>query len=310
MVEKESDFTGPSRAPLLTIFGAGYLAGFVGVAALKRGWRVAGLTRNPDRAEELRQAGWEQVIVADLADRDWWPEFADRPDYVVNMVSSGGGGLEGYEKSYIGGMQSILGWAAGHPHRDEFEKTTILYTSSTGVYPDVGGGWVTEADAEAGGEGRPGILLRAEALVREGASSLFGRWFILRLAGLYGPGRSFLVRQLREGGGRLAGRGDHFLNLVRVEDAADAVLAALESGAQLRNRIWNVADGNPAHKAEIVSWLGEQMGLDRPRFSDSESGTSWRGGKNRRINTESISRELGWQPRFADFREGFGGLLT
>lgn len=308
MVEKQGPSLGTQ--PLLLVFGSGYLGRYIGMAARSLGWRVMGLTRNPRQAESLRNEGWEQVVVADLDGTDWWPQFDGHPDFVVNTVSSAGGGLEGYVRSYVRGNASIMGWAQRHPQRSHLARATFVYTSSTGVYPEAGGNWVDEEQTEESPVGRAQILLEAERLVRDQANVSFRRWFILRLAGLYGPGRAFLIRQLREGGGRIAGRGEHFLNLVRVEDAAQAVVAALAAGDELENRIWNVADGAPFLKREIVSWLGEKMGYAPPFLDGLTTDGSWRGSKNRRVAADAIRRDLGWNPRFPDFREGLGGLLT
>ncbi len=292
----------------LMIFGSGYLGKELGRAALERGWRVLGLTRNQEKAENLEVGGFAKVWVADLATPDWWKEIVEVPNVVVNCVSSGGGGLEGYRQSYIGGNRSIMGWVAVHPERERFKDTPFVYTGSTGVYPDAKGEWVTEEEAREGDGGPRGdLLLDAERVVREAAPSLFQRYFILRLAGLYGPRRSFLIEQVRN---RLVrGEPDSYLNLIRVEDAAGAILKCLDSPEDFGSRIYNVADGQPGKKEEIVEWLAVELGLEGP-FFEAEQAMSWRAAKNRRISTEAIRKELGWKPDFADYRKGLKPLLT
>lgn len=295
--------------PLLLIFGAGYLATFLTREACKRGWRVEGLTRNPEREEGLRQAGMDRVVLGDLDSTAWWEAFSEAPAAVVNTVSSAGGGLEGYEKSYVAGNRSLLQWAEQHVARDSFSPAPFIYTSSTGVYPDRGGDWVQESDVESDPEGRAAVLRRAETLVCETGTSLFGTVFVLRLAGLYGPGRLFLARQLREDG-LVAGSGDYYLNLLRIEDAASAILACAGVGARARRQIYNVTDGSPALKSDIVGWLGERMGLSPPFFDPGRSlEFRSRGGKNRRVDSSAIRKDLGWKPQYPDFREGFEELV-
>lgn len=292
----------------LMIFGAGYLGKVLGCAALEKGWRVLGLTRNAEKAKHLEASGFAKVWVADLATPDWWKAVAEVPDGVVNCVSSGGGGLEGYRHSYIGGNRSIMGWVAVHPERERFKRSTLIYTGSTGVYPDAAGDWVMEEEAREGDGGPRGdLLLDAERVVAEAAPSFFRRYFILRLAGLYGPGRSFLINQVRERAVR--GEPDSYLNLIRVEDAADAILKSLDAAGERADRIYNVADGSPAKKEAIVEWLASELGMEGP-FFDPERAVSWRAAKNRRISTEAIRKELGWEPQYSDYRKGLKPLLT
>src|SRR3954470_7596774 len=109
----------------LVIFGCGYVGTAVAGAAIARGMRVTALTRNAAKAVGLRTRGIETVI-ADLATSAWHEQIAGGADCVLNCVSSGGGGLEGYRRSYVDGMASILAWARrGGPAQ------TIVYTSST-----------------------------------------------------------------------------------------------------------------------------------------------------------------------------------
>ena len=121
----------------LVIFGCGYIGSAVAQAALAAGARVEALTRNPDKAAALRAAGLAQVVVADLASTTWHAQIAGGPDFVVNCVSSGG--PDQYWQSYVVGMQSIVSWAA-----KVGQIGTMVYTSSTSVYPQGEGAVVDE----------------------------------------------------------------------------------------------------------------------------------------------------------------------
>jgi len=299
--------------PLLIIFGAGYLGGYLGIKAMEKGWRVMGLTRNRSRADELLEMGFEKVVVEELDSPDWWSAFKVVPDHVVNCVSSAGGGLEGYRKSYIQGNQSILKWVRRHEEKESFRSATFLYTGSTGVYPDVGGRWVTEGDVDKATTERAAILQEAERVIMEAFHDYFQRWFILRLAGLYGPGRTILVDRLLKGEGKVRGGKRNYLNLIRVEDAVSAMLCSLQSEVSVANKVWNVADGAPATREELVSWLGERLRVAPPCFEEPRDGggvKEWRGAKNRRIAIDAICRDLNWTPRYANYRDGLGPLLT
>src|SRR5690606_32116299 len=125
-----------------------------------------------------------------------------------------------------------------------------------------------------------------------------GRWFVLRLAGIYGPGRHYLLDQLREGAGTLAGRGEHHLNLIHRDDIVTAILAAFTAPAHVESGIFNVADDNAAPKAAVVQWIATRLCRPQPAFS-GEPATGRRAvTPDRVIVSERIKRVLGWRPRY------------
>ena len=288
----------------LVIFGCGYVGSAVAQAALAAGARVEALTRNPEKAAALRAAGLTKVVVADLATMDWHAQLEGGPDFVVNTVSSGG--PDQYWSSYVVGMQSILTWAATASQ----PVGTLVYTSSTSVYPQ-GGGAVVDETAEAPGATPNGATIRqSEVLLEHAAASVVARSFILRLAGIYGPGRHHLLDQLREGAATLNGSGSHRLNLAHRDDIVAAILASLEAPTAVGREIFNVADTAPAPRAEVVAWLAQQLGRPVPAFDGTT--TTRRGGapmSDRIISSTKIQRMLGWQPRYTDYRAGFGAIL-
>src|SRR5207237_10716933 len=127
-----SDAHGNFQGRRLVGFGCGYVGGEVARQARARGMRVNALTRNTAKALALREAGIE-AVVADLASPAWHGEIAGGADFVLDCVSSGGGGSEGYRRSYLEGMESVVTWA-----RTRGAAGTLLYTSSTSVYPHNG----------------------------------------------------------------------------------------------------------------------------------------------------------------------------
>lgn len=290
----------------LVIFGAGYVGAAMAREGLIRGMRVHALTRNAEKATALRGAG-AQVAVADLAGNDWHEQIPGGADFVLNCVSSGGGGLIGYERSYLGGMKSILAWA-----RARGSTGTFVYTSSTSVYPQGGGVRVDETaptDHQTGE--RASLLVAAEDLLR--ASSVRGggpaceRWFILRLAGIYGPERRHLLEQVKAGA--VAGRGDHHLNLIHLEDICAAVWAVFQSSGTVKDEILNVADDGAATKAEITSWIASELGIPAPDFSGAPAIGRRAVTPDRIIANTKLKTLLGWTPRYPSYREGYAALL-
>lgn len=285
----------------LVIFGCGYVGAAVALEALTRGLRVTALTRNAASAVVLREQGIE-TIVADLASDAWHEQIAGGAEFVLNCVSSGGGGVEGYRHSYVAGTASILEWA-----RTKGPAGTLLYTSSTSVYPQSGGATVDEtADVGGGGE-RAAILLEAESLVR-GEPAACARWFILRLAGIYGPGRHHFLDQMRRG--EVAGQGEQRLNLVHRDDAVTAIWACFTAPAAVRNEIFNVVDDAPARKTEIAVWLARELRLAVPRFTGEPISTRRGLTPDRVIANGKLKSRLGWAPRYSTYREGFAKFLS
>jgi nucleoside-diphosphate-sugar epimerase len=209
----------------------------VALAAIQRGVSVLALTRNPETAAQHEAQGI-QTVVADLAGNEWHKRVVGRFDFGVNCVSSGGGGIDGYRRSYVDGMGSIAAWAAKGAR-----VGTFVYTSSTSVYAQTNGARVGEGDVVGGGGERAELLLQAESIIRRQHGG-FGRWFILRLAGLYGPERPVLVEQVRSG--RVNGEGSRHLNLIHRDDAASAVWALLTARPEVANQIYNAADDGAA----------------------------------------------------------------
>ena len=277
----------------LVVFGAGYVGGEVVRAGLARGMRVVALTRNADTARELKSAG-AQVVVAELASDAWWGEI-EGADFVVDCVSAGGRGLEGYRRSYVEGMRSVTAWL-----RERGGAEGFVYTSSTSVYPQSGGVMVTE---EMGNVATPADE-RTCALAEAERLALAVGACVLRLAGIYGPGRHALLDRLRAGARVLPGHGAGRLNLIHRDDAASAIWAVLECGGAAGD-VFNVCDDGAASRGEAVRWLAEKTGAAAPVFS----GEGARGTLDRAISNAKIKTRTGWRPRFATFREGYEAML-
>ncbi|MBW7895559.1 MAG: NAD-dependent epimerase/dehydratase family protein [Opitutaceae bacterium] len=285
----------------LFVAGCGYVGREVARRGIKLGLSVTALTRNPAKAADLQAEGI-CTIVADLADESWHDQLPAEIDFVLNSVSSGGGGVEGYRRSYYEGMASILKWAA------QAKVGTCVYTSSTSVYPQGDGATVDEtAPLGEPADERTQWLIKTEALLRE--STAVGRSFILRLAGIYGPGRHHVLDQIRAGGA-LPGNGEHRLNLIHRDDAAAAVWTAFGAAPEVGSAVYNVADDHPVAKAAFATWVAAQLGQDAPQFDPTLPSRRRRVVPDRVIRNAKIKQELGWQPRYPDYRAGYTEILA
>lgn len=291
----------------LVIFGCGYVGAAVAEHALSLGMSVTALTRNEIAANALRARG-VKTICALLADDDWHRSIQRGADFVLNTVSAFDPTAAGYRSSYVDGARSIIAWAENAPN----PIGTLVYTSSTGVYPQGGGAMVDEdADVNVNSPSAE-ILLEAEQIFLRARVATIRRAMVLRLAGIYGPGRHSLLDQLRAGAKTINGRGEHRLNLVHRDDVVRAIFAAFAAPAEVRSGVFNISDGQPGTKSEFVSWLSERLERNAPAF-DATVPSIRRGGAgvpDRIIDSQRARSVLGWTPRFSDFRAGYHDILA
>jgi nucleoside-diphosphate-sugar epimerase len=287
------------------IFGCGYVGRALAEYLLGAGVRVGALTRNETKAESLESLGVDEVIVAELDDTAWHAQVKKSYQAVVNCVSSAGGGIDGYRKSYVQGQAAILDWARSRNLR------CYIYTSSTSVYPQDGGVTVHESTDSTEAPATGQVLLEAEAML-SGAEGVCQSWYVLRLAGIYGPGRHFLLNQLREGGGEIPGRGDYAMNMIHLDDVVSAIAAALYGAAP--SGIYNITDDAPASKARVLSYLAAQLNMSEPVFNPDKISERLkrRGGRmpHRFVSNAKARNVLDWTPKYPSYREGYGSLLV
>ena len=175
------------------------------------------------------------------------------------------------------------------------------YLSSTGVYGDAGGAWVDESAPI--GTGR-----------RSARAECDRRWLglgarVLRLPGIYGPGRSAIERVHAGTAHRIDLPGQVF-SRVHVDDLAAGVVAALDAppGA------YNLADDRPASQNAVIEEACRLLKVTPPPLQRlDQAGLSPQGrafyAENRRVANGKAKRALGWMPRFADYRDGLADCL-
>ena len=281
----------------LAIFGCGYLGSELARQALARGWTVTALTHNANTAASLREAGISHVVEAELDAVSWHGDIDATQDFVVNCVGAAAADLAGYAKSYVEGQDSVMQWASNG------QVGTYVFTSSSSVNPQTGRRLVDETVSCDGVSDRGGLLLAAEKLGFPGVDSI-DRSFVLRLAGLYGPGRHLLLDNVRTSE-PYSGNGDRILNLIHRDDAVSAILCALDAVETNVGRIYNVSDGNHALRSEIVEWLASKLGVEAPSFvGDDDDGMP-----NRKVSNDRIRDELVWTPAYPSFRDGYKAIL-
>jgi nucleoside-diphosphate-sugar epimerase len=124
---------------------------------------------------------------------------------------------------------------------------------------------------------------------------------VVRLSGLYGPGRAGIVERVRSGALALGPGDDAWMNFCHLEDAVSFVVAALDRARA--GAIHHGSDAAPARRREVVEWIAARIGM-APRRTEAAAG-----GPSRRILSEATRKELGVALAFPSFREGLAALV-
>jgi nucleoside-diphosphate-sugar epimerase len=137
----------------------------------------------------------------------------------------------------------------------------VVYVSTSGVYGDCGGAWVTEATPVNPQTSRARRRLDAETVLRAWGEAAAVTVVILRVTGIYGPGRLPLAR-LQQGHPVLREAESPPTNRIHADDLAGICLAAAERGED--GEIFNVSDGNPGTMTQYFNAAADLLGLPRP----------------------------------------------
>jgi nucleoside-diphosphate-sugar epimerase len=189
---------------------------------------------------------------------------------------------------------------------------SIVYLSTVGVYGDRGGAWVDEATPAAPSSARGGDRLAAETEWRDFGARRGIAVAILRLAGIYGPGRNALT-QIERGIARRIVKPGQVFNRIHVADIAQAIDAAF---ARRASGIFNVADDEPSPPGDPIMFAAELLGVAPPPEIPFEQAVPtmspmalsfWQ--ECRRVKNDKLKRELGVSLRYPTYREGLRALF-
>jgi nucleoside-diphosphate-sugar epimerase len=186
----------------------------------------------------------------------------------------------------------------------------VVYYSTIGVYGDHGGAWVDETSPTRTRTARGLARLGDEARWTAAARARGVEADILRLAGIYGPGRNALIN-LREGTARRIVKPGQVFNRVHVDDIAEFTRLALTRG--LEGQVWNVADDEPAPPQDVVAYAAALLGLKPPPeepFDEAQLSPMTAGfyADNKRVSIAKARAILGFVPAYPTYREGLRAL--
>lgn len=276
------------------VAGAGWLGSAIARRLLSAGEAVVAVRRDRRSLEPLAEAG-ATPLALDLAAPGASRSIPADVDAIVACQSAGADTPEAYRAAYVDANLALLEAA------ERLGVRALVYTGSTGVFGQRDGGDVSERTPPSPVGPTGEVLAEAEALLVAAA----GRGVparIVRLSGLYGPGRTGIVERVRSGRLALGPGDDAWMNFCRLEDAVDFVLAALVRGEP--GGVYHGSDAAPARRREVVEWIAGRLGIPPPR---SEAAA---GGPDRRILSEWTRSTLGVRLAYPSFREGLAEAVS
>ncbi len=272
--------------------------GFVGLELAKQlreagNSQVFALTRSRERGPSLQQSGIEPIVGhwLDPSTLAALPAFDVPFDVVLVSVphrEDGGLGVQ----THVTGLKNLLNALPDGGYK-------LIYLSTTGVYGDAHDE-VDETTATQPTRIGPQIAVAAEDWLRNQLAA--PQLTIVRLAGIYGPGRIPLAEKLKSGEVLQVPQAG-WLNLIHVSDIAAMLHRAFE--ATLTESLYVFSDGNPVARMEFYHHLAALCGVENPKFAEPDPGTSrsQRAGK-KRVNPHRLIAELQLQLQFPSYREG------
>jgi nucleoside-diphosphate-sugar epimerase len=282
----------------MMIFGAGYSGQAIAAEARAAGAAVSGTTRSTERLQVLAAQDISPFLFDGEHLSDALVAEMARTTHLVQSIAPGKAGdpllmLTGGDLKQV--FPNLV-WAA--------------YLSTVGVYGDHGGQWVTEDTPCRPVSARSMERVAAEDAWMDGAAKAGIPMAVLRLSGIYGPGRNGFVN-LSQGNARRLVKPGQVFNRIRVEDIGAATLFLAD---KTLGGIFNITDDEPAPPQDVVSEAARLMGIAPPpeqAFETADLSPMARSfyGENKRVSNGRI-RNLGFQFRYPEYRMSLAQLWT
>lgn len=261
----------------LLLIGHGYLGQAVARVFHEGGWVVM----------PVSLSGGDGALACDVGDRDAVKSLP-AADFIVHCAASGRGGAEAYQHVYVDGCRNLT---------ERFPGVPMLFTSSTSVYAQTDGSIVTEESPAIPDRETGRLLLEAETL------TLAANGIVARLAGIYGPGRSVILKKFLSGEAVIEEDGRRFLNQIHRDDAARAIFHLATSRA---SGVFNVSDSTPLSQLACYQALSAMFSRPLPPSGPRDLNRK-RGWTHKQVSNAKL-RATGWQPQFPSFLDAADGI--
>lgn len=257
------------------VVGAGYLGEEILRVFRKEAWEAVGASLS----------GGGGLLACDVSDRESVASLPDA-DAVVHCAASGRGGAEAYERVYVRGCENLV---------RRYPEARMVFTSSSSVYGQKNGEAVTEESPTEPDRETGVLLLKAERIVTDAGGA------VARLAGIYGPERSVLLRKFLSGEAVIEEDGRRFINQIHRDDAARAVFHLMTLDDFPAREVFNVVDSVTMSQLEVYRGLAEIFGKELPPSGPRDLNRK-RGWTHKDVSNAKL-RGTGWEPEFPGFLE-------
>jgi nucleoside-diphosphate-sugar epimerase len=281
----------------LFAFGLGYCARFFIARSGNSFDAIAGTMREANKAVELASSNVEIFTFGAGHEDSGLEERVEAADIILVSVPPGTSADPVLERF-------------GHRIATLPRQQTIVYLSTVGVYGDRRGDWVDETMKPTPSSERSLTRLQAEKSWAAIGTENRKKVYILRLAGIYGPGRNALY-SLKAGTARRVVKRGHVSNRIHVEDISRAIDAAIAHKGQ--GGIFNVSDDAPAPPQDVIMYAAMLMGVEPPPEQELEAADLTPLARsfyaeNKRVSNRKIKDEFGMRLAFPTYRVGLEAL--
>ena len=277
------------------IFGLGYVGTALAERLASQGWLITGTTRDPSTHKMAGKPEWRLLPFSSSEPIEELDSHLQNCNAVLSTIAP----QEKQDPVLRFHRELIHSWS-------KQEDVWSGYISATSVYADEIDDWVDEDTPPAPATERGRIRVQTELDWQHSADAE-----ILRVAGIYGPGRSAFTA-LREGSARIIDKSDHLFNRIHLDDIVGGILAAMATPKP--RRIINLTDNEPAKQGDVVRYAADLLGMAPPPTIPYEEADLTPMARSfyksrRKLRSVRLGPELGYTLTYPNFRVGLEAVL-
>ena len=276
----------------ILIFGYGYTSSFLSSLLIKEGWTVFATTREEQNFSKIKKTGTHPIL---FSDKNEIEKTISKGVYILSSIppATVGDPVLNEYSSLISKKKDFICWAG--------------YFSTTSIYGDKMGRWVTEETVPSPSLPRSIERLKVENSWRRLSKDTGISLNIFRLSGIYGPGRSLVDRFHAGENIIIVDRPNQLFNRVHVIDIVNITYLAMKK--KFKNEVFNVSDDNPASQVEVSEFARylsssppiKKVSLESNLISDMAKSFYL---EEKKVSNKFVKRKFGYAFKFPSFREG------